>query len=132
MENNNSIISKVKNIKHIEIYIAIILVFLLIVIYFLFVKKDTSIQTKDESLSTQISQILSNIEGVGKCQVLITYVDEVNVLSDKNTNNVQGVVVVCEGANNVKVVEDIVTAIRALLNVSSFNIKVYKFGGNLC
>ena len=63
----------------------------------------------------KITQILSQIEGVGDVEVMIGETDE----------QVNGVVVVCEGANNFRVVMDIREAVCAALGTDEKDVKIY-------
>ena len=63
----------------------------------------------------KITQILSQMDGVG----------EVDVMIGETENCVSGVVVVCEGANNLRVVMDIREAICVALGINSNDIKIY-------
>ena len=88
--------------------------------------KDSKEELSSSSISTQIEQILSKIEGVGECNVLITYANTYETSETSSTKEVQGVIVVCDGGDNLKVVEKITSAIKTLLNINSLNIKVFK------
>ena len=63
----------------------------------------------------RISQILSNIHGVGNAEVIIS----------EDEDGVKGAVVVCEGANNLRVVMDVREAVAIALNIQEANIKIY-------
>lgn len=127
MENKQNFFKKILSIKHIEIYIALILIVLSIMLYFyLNNKTDSKEELTSNSISTQIEQILSKIEGVGECNVLITYANTYETSETSSTKEVQGVIVVCDGGDNLKVVEKITSAIKTLLNINSLNIKVFK------
>lgn len=70
------ILSKLKSIKHIEIIVAVALcaVFLIGYTIYSFVKDDTSVTTASgEELQEEIASVISKIDGVGKCEILITY-----------------------------------------------------------
>ncbi len=63
----------------------------------------------------RISQILSEIDGVGKAEVIIS----------ENEDGIHGAVVVCEGANSIKVIMDVREAVSTALNIEAVNIKIY-------
>ena len=63
----------------------------------------------------KITQILSQIDGVG----------EVDVMIGEMENCVSGVVVVCDGANNLRVVMDIREAVCAALDIDAKDVKIY-------
>ena len=63
----------------------------------------------------KIAQILSQIDGVGDVEVMIGALED----------HVSGVVVVCEGANNLRVVMDIREAVCAALGTQAKDVKIY-------
>lgn len=104
-----------------------------------------------ESLNTELSELLSSIEGVGKAQVMITvssteeyvYAEEIKrgtsqaeksfVIIDngsqeealvKKVNNPQisGVVIVCEGGDDPRVCEKIYKAVSTVLDIPTSKI----------
>ena len=112
---------------------------------------ENSINSEDE----KISEILSKIEGVGKVSATITYKDsgftevlknvEIKVengvkttiesavlingkpyVINQHTPAVEGILVVCEGANEIKVKIEITEVLKTIYNVSSDKIKILK------
>ena len=75
---------------------------------------EESVGTMSET-EKRISQILSEIDGVGKAEVVIS----------ENEDGIHGAVVVCEGANNLKVIMDVREAVSTALNIEVANIKIY-------
>lgn len=63
----------------------------------------------------RLENILSQMQGIGEVHVMITYRDE---------NVVEGVVVVAEGGEQAVVVQKITEVVRALFDVDSHKIKV--------
>ena len=82
---------------------------------------DTSWGTTEENelnateTEQRLENILGQMQGIGKVHVMITYQEETNV---------EGVVVVAEGAGNGVVVQKITEVVRALFDVDSHKIKV--------
>ena len=74
----------------------------------------TSNFTQSES-EQKVSRILEEIEGVGEAEVMIC----------ESVDGVEGVVVVCEGAKNLKVVMDIREAVSAALGTKQSAVKIY-------
>lgn len=68
-------------------------------------------------LESRLERILSKTEGVGQVNVMI---------SVKEKEQVEGVVVVSEGADNAVVVRNITEIVKALFPVDSHKIKVIK------
>ena len=63
----------------------------------------------------KLMRILSEIEGVGKAEVMI----------NEGKEGISGVVIVCEGAYNVMTRSDILNAASTALNVEKNNIAIY-------
>ncbi|MGN0771699.1 MAG: hypothetical protein ACI4MI_03835 [Christensenellales bacterium] len=124
-ESRISVLQKIKSVKHIEIIVAFVIAALAIFIYFIstgYTTQESSAQysySGGNELSKQVAQVLSNVEGVGNCNVLITYEDE-------EQNQIKGVVVVADGGDNVEVKIKIIDAVCALVDVKSDKIKIYK------
>lgn len=68
---------------------------------------DSKGETKEFSEETKLERMLSEIDGVGR---LSLYISE----SDEGT---KGVVIVCEGANNIAVRLEILNAVATALNI---------------
>ena len=78
---NLSLFSKLKNIKHFEIIVAVLFCAILLVIYISTLNTDTTTQTDTTSLTTEeyatflenkLSSVLSDVNGAGKVSVMIT------------------------------------------------------------
>ena len=112
-----NIISFLKN--HIkEIIFVVILVFaLLFAAYKIFGIDDGSNPTNLVGTETEqkVARLLQEIDGVGKAEVIVC----------ENEDGVQSVVVVCEGANDFRVVMDVREAVAAALGTQENNVKIY-------
>ena len=182
----SKIISKLKSIKHIEIYLVIILAGIVLLIWFGdFGLKSTKASTETKQISSTVAvytqelenkleKTLSQIEGAGEVCVMITldgssqlilaYETENKSNTTDNTTssgtstktnntstnstpiiintngqssplvlseimpNIKGVVVVCEGAGNIRVKLNILEAIQALLGVNSSQVEIFVKG----
>lgn len=71
------ILQKIRSVRHIELIIVAALCVILIVAYFAYEEFSggTNAETSDggEDTAEKVAAIISEIEGVGKCEVLITY-----------------------------------------------------------
>ena len=82
---------------------------------------DTSFEVADESnvaaseMEKRLSNILSQMQGIGNVSVMMTYQDE---------SKVSGVVIVTENGQNPVVVKQITEVVRALFDVDAHKIKV--------
>ena len=130
-------VEKCKKIKGFEIICALVIAVIAISIYFSVNaitktgKSDSAKQsdTKQSGLVGEIQEILSGIEGVGECQVLITYKsgqDAQQVGNLNSTDNIQGVVVVAKGGNDVLARIKIVNALCTLLKIDANNIQIFE------
>ncbi|MBE5745861.1 MAG: hypothetical protein E7359_01040 [Clostridiales bacterium] len=174
-------LKKIKNIKHIEIYICIIFIGLLLLIYFYgFGGKKANDQLKETASSGEIAftssslyakeleekleQVIGNLKGVGMAKVMVSVksggeiviansiTEETVVSTDGESQNVtivktpiivtengeskpiilmeilpeiQGVIVVAEGADDTMVKLNIYQAVQAIITVPSVNIQVF-------
>ncbi|MGN0796592.1 MAG: hypothetical protein ACI4M5_00105 [Christensenellales bacterium] len=122
-EKPQTLLKKLKSVKHLEIIVAFVIALVAIFIYFITtnagLSDTTTVHTSSggNELSRQVASVLCNVEGVGDCSVLITYDDE---------KDVNGVVVVAEGGDDVAVKIKIIDAVCALVDVKAEKIKIYK------
>jgi len=137
-------IEKLKNIKHIEIYITIIFAIILILIFFSSTgsnkstnnKSNTSTYTQDTTITTYVSNmesklenILSQIAGASNVQVMITLdmsdtTIKDNVIQTVAFPEVKGVVIVAKGVENTAVKMNILKAVQAVIDISSGRIEI--------
>ena len=124
MKTLKKFLEKLKSVKNIEIYVALILA--VIVILFVFVGGGTKNASKTASDDTYISEmehkicsVIQNIAGCGKADVVISY--------GANDDEVIGVVVVAEGANDPIVRFKIVEVVVTLLDVDSSSVQVFTY-----
>lgn len=71
--------------------------------------------TQKSETEVKLTGILSNIEGVGNTDVMIT----------ENEGEILGVVIVCEGANNIMTRSNILNAVSTALNIDKKIIAIY-------
>lgn len=76
-----------------------------------------SVGSESEKTVTEqkLERLLSQIDGVGKTDVMI----------NENEGTVDGVVIVCQGANNIMTRNDIINAVSTALNIQKNIIAVY-------
>lgn len=104
-----------------KIIIVVILIIVLVgTIYFINRASAKGAQTSanagDKSATeVKLTGILSSIDGVGATDVMINEGDE----------GVLGVVIVCEGANNIMIKNDILNAVSTALNINKNLIAIY-------
>ena len=117
-------LAKVKSIKNIEIYIALILAAIVIIIVFAGsstknVSKTVSDDTYISEMEHKICSVIQNIDGCGKADVVISY--------GSSSDDVIGVVVVAEGANDPIIRFKIVEVVVTLLDVDSTDVAVFTY-----
>lgn len=126
---------KCKNIKGFEIICALVIAVIAIGIYFSVNAVNTrqedspTVSAGDGKIVTSIKNLLSQIDGVGECDVLVTYkpTDGENTVDGMNaTDNVQGVVVVAQGGQDVLVRIKIINALCTLLNIQADDIQIFE------
>ena len=104
-----------------KIIIVVLLIAILIgAVYLIDKSKKTtsytaSTNTQKSATEIKLSGILSNIEGVGNTDVMIT----------ENDGEILGVVIVCEGANNLMTRSNILNAVSTALKIDKKIIAIY-------
>jgi flagellar basal body-associated protein FliL len=121
--------TKIKGIKNIRLIIGIIIAALLMLLYFNYsAKKSETANTTENSEETateevytdyekKLAAVLSQIDGVGKTNVMITY--------DSDGKEVIGVIVVAEGADDPLTEIRIRRAVATALKIGYNGIEVY-------
>lgn len=132
-------LEKLKNIKHIEIYVAVIFVVILLLIYLSSTKtneksnttttNDSSVTAYIEKMEQNLEESLSNIAGVSNVNVMITLnLSQLEVensqISMKEFPEIKGVLVTAKGVNNTTNKMKVLHAIQAVLDVTNGNIEI--------
>ena len=98
-----------------------LLVILLVGVLLLVIAMPTKNSNEEFMQSTEIegrlTNVLNQMLGVGEASVMVTY---------REDDSVEGVVVVAQGGDNAVVVRNITEVVQALFNVDSHKIKVIK------
>lgn len=102
------------------IIIAALLIAVIILAVVMFGSGTKSLTINSETVErseteTKLMRILSEIEGVGKAEVMIS----------EGENGVDGVVIVCEGANSLMTRSNVINAVKVALNIEKSNIAIY-------
>ena len=131
-------LEKLKKVKHIEIYVAILFVVVLLLMYFSNFSKSNTNKTTSNDLSVtsyindleeNLEEILTNIGGVKNVKVMITLnMDQAEVVNSQiNLNHfpdIKGVIVTAEGVENTATKLKVLHAIQAVLNITNGNIEI--------
>ena len=78
-------------------------------------KDTTAVSSQKSATEIKLTGLLSNIQGVGNTDVMIT----------ENEGEILGVVIVCEGANNIMTRNNILNAVSTALNIDKKIIAIY-------
>ncbi|MEG2116470.1 MAG: hypothetical protein RRZ69_02165 [Clostridia bacterium] len=119
-KSSNGFLSRIKYVKNIEIYVCITLVLVLLLIYFGSVGSGSVANKEMNSEEARLSQVLTNIKGVGSVNVMITR------KSDNDNNVIEGIVVVAKGADDVKVKIELIKAVCFAMNVNANQVEVFE------
>lgn len=136
-------LEKLKNIKHIEIYIAVIFVVVLLLIYL----SNSGASSKSKSLTkstyqdemtitsyvanleSNLQDVLSNINGVENVKVMIT-LDMSNVSVENSKINIntfppiKGIIITAKGLNDTARRLKVLHAVEAVVDVTNGNIEI--------
>lgn len=132
-------LEKLKKIKHIEVYIAIIFILVLLIINFSGTKTKV---TKDNSNKSNLSvtgyiqdmennleEILSNISGVDNVKVMITLdmgnIGVTNSMLDLNSfPPIKGVIVTAKGVDDHQTKLKVLQAVEAVIEITNGNVQI--------
>lgn len=133
-------LEKLKNIKHIEIYVAVIFIVILLLVYLSNFKskdKTNSISANDtttvtayvDKLEYDLQEILSNIAGVSNVKVMITLNTEQMEVIDSNINltkfpAIKGILITAKGVNNTNNKLKVLHAVESVVDISNGNIEI--------
>lgn len=111
------LIEHLKSNKTLIIIIALVFVLILIVVLYNGAEESSSAGAFTDKTQTEIKleSILSSIDGVGESNVMVTESDE----------GIEGVVIVCQGADNIMTRNDILNAVSTALNIQKNIIAIY-------
>ena len=114
---------KLKSIKNIEIYLALILAVIVILLVFAGsgtknASKTVTDDTYMDEMEHKICSVIQNIDGCGKAHVVISYGGDESVI---------GVVVVAEGASDPIIRFKIVEVVVTLLDVDNNSVSVFTY-----
>ena len=113
---NSKLFQKLKNIKHIEIIVAVIFAVIIMLIYMSSLDDNKSSKnSQGTNLEVRLESILSDIDGAGNVSVLI------NSSSDET---IDGVIVVASGAENIGVRLNILRAVETVLKIPTAQIEI--------
>ena len=97
--------------------LVILLVGVLLLVIAMPTKKSNEEFTQGTEIESRLTNVLNQMQGVGEASVMVTY---------REDDSVEGVVVVAQGGDNAVVVRNITEVVQALFNVDSHKIKVIK------
>lgn len=83
-------------------------------------------QVSKSELETKLEALLSNVEGVGKTEVILMTTQESGSFSSSEELKVTGVLISAEGGDNFVTVSKIQEAVMALFQIEAHKIKVMK------
>ena len=134
-------LEKLKNIKHIEIYVAVVFVVILLLIYLSNTKSSektnkgttndcgASVTAYIEKMEQDLEKSLSSISGVSNVNVMITLnINQFEVQNSQITMtkfpDIKGVLVTAKGVNNTTNKMKVLHAIQAVIDVTNGNIEI--------
>lgn len=111
------LVEAIKANKTLLIILALVLILVAIVVIFYDGEESisTSALVDKSNTETRLESILSSIEGVGESNVLVT----------EGEDGIEGVVIVCRGADNIMTRNDILNVVSTALNIDKNIIAIY-------
>lgn len=138
MDRLKKIFNHIKGIRHIEIVIAIIAVLIMLFVYFSSnscsaSSEKTGISGSDSEYDycaevvRELETKLSEVDGVGEVVVLVSWKDsmgEDNGIQNSNFPIPEGVIIICDGGNNIAVKLKLIESVAAYFGISENKISV--------
>ena len=135
---------KLKNVKHIEVYVAVIFIIVVLLIYFSTIKKSSTSATGNKKLSTtyemtvagyveemesNLASVLSNINGISDVKVMITLDMTQAQVQDSKINlstfpDIKGIIITAKGVGETIRKMKVLHAVEAVLDVKNGNIEI--------
>lgn len=139
-------LDKLKNIKHIEVYVVIIFAIVLLLIFFStnttktsksYTNTNNSSSTSEQltvasyidNMETKLESILSKVQGASEVNVMITLDMSSTSIKDNEIQTsefpkIKGVIVVAKGVENTQVKMNILKAVQSVIDISSGRIEI--------
>ena len=133
------LLEKLRNVKHIEVYVAIIFVVILILIFLSTTKtkenkkitstNEMSVSAYVEHVEQNLEESLSSIAGVSNVKVMITLnLNNLEVVDGKITitkfPEIKGVLITAKGVNNTTNKMKVLHAVQSVIDVTNGNIEI--------
>lgn len=139
-------LDKLKNIKHIEVYVVIIFAIILLLIFFSTnttktsktytntnnsssTTNDLTVASYIDDMETKLESILSKVQGASEVNVMITLDMSSTSIKDNEIQTsefpkIKGVIVVAKGVENTQVKMNILKAVQSVIDISSGRIEI--------
>lgn len=140
VKKKNKFLERLRSIKHIEIYVAVIFGIIMILIYLSTLNTNQTKNNFTQSTTTTVTQyidkmeydlekILAQMKGVSKVSVMISLVTEELTVENSNISvstfpSIKGVVVVAKGVDDTFVRLNVLKAVQAVIKVSNGSIEI--------
>ncbi|MBO5982649.1 MAG: hypothetical protein J6Q06_02085 [Clostridia bacterium] len=113
---NQPILKKLLAIKNLKIMVIAIIIALGLIIYSDVSTKESGVVSNMDQEEIRLASTLSQIEGVGEVQTMIT----------RNGDEISGVLVIAEGAENISVMLKLLDATATVMGVDKSIVEVYQ------
>lgn len=139
-------LDKLRNIKHIEVYVVIIFAIILLLIFFSTnttktsksytntnnsssTTNDLTVASYIDDMETKLESILSKVQGASEVNVMITLDMSSTSIKDNEIQTsefpkIKGVIVVAKGVENTQVKMNILKAVQSVIDISSGRIEI--------
>jgi len=95
----------------------LLLVGILLLVIAIPTERNESVEVVNTEVERRLENILEKMNGVGTVRVMVTY---------RDNDEVEGIAVIAEGAENAVVVQNITEVVQALFDVDTHKIKVIR------
>ena len=115
----DTVVSYFKTGKRAKLLVILAAVGVLLLLFFSYSGDKTEEGAEYDSLEAHLEDICSSVSGVGKCRVILSYAEAEKKYGSTAEPRVESVVVVCKGASNPKVRQELTAIFTSLYGIGA-------------
>lgn len=115
----DTLISYFKSGKRAKLLLLLAVIGIALLLFASFSGGDSQEDVAYDSLEEHLEEVCSQVSGVGKCRVIVYYREEEKKYGANNEPRVESVVIVCKGASNPKVRQELTSIMTTLYGIGA-------------
>ena len=123
----DTVISYFKSGKRARLLLVLAAIGVILLLCFSFSGGDAGGEEVSDTLEARLEEMLSSVSGVGKCRVILYYAEAEKKYGSTVEGRVESIVVVCKGAANPKVRQDLTLMLTSLFGIGANRVHISLF-----